>query len=246
MTRCQDNHLVFPAPLNSTSIPDLESICSSPATTLHLSSPPFENFFFSDCHAATQVVVTSPQLDSNLTIIGPRLVVAWPAGNSGVVAFFEPENGINGTLGIQLPNSSIGTPLGSVYEPSTDGNASVGISTHLDFNSTAILSVAILGSIRTIRDFVEGPSLLQEVIQSAINYSNIDGGVQLSRLWLDNITTTTISFTGMNQSAQLGNNTIRFEAGTYIVNVSFNYPQLEQLTSSEVLSPESAGLIMQS
>jgi len=191
-------------------------------------------------------VVTSPQPDNNLTIIGPRVIVAWPAGNSGIAAYFQPENGINGTLGIQLLNSSVGTPLGPVYEPADGGNATVGISTQLQFNRSAVLSVAILGSIRTIRDFVEGPSLLQDIIQDSINYSNIDGGVQLSRLWLDNITITTLSLTSVNSSIQLDNTTFRLEPGVYTLNASFNYPQLEQLSSKKVLSPESAKLITQS
>jgi hypothetical protein len=190
-------------------------------------------------------VVTSPEPDSNLTIIGPRLIVAWPAGNSGIAAYFEPENGANGTLGIQLLNSTVGSPLGPVYN-ATGGNATVGVSTQLSFNSSAFLSVAILGSIRTIRDFVEGPSLLWDDIQSAIKYSNITGGVELSRLWLDNITTTTISFTSPNGTIQIDNTTLIFEAGTYTFNASFDYPQLTQLSSEEVLNPESTPLVTQS
>jgi len=50
--------------------------CTSPPTTQHLSQPPYENYFYSDCHSATQVVVTSPRPDSNLSIIGPRLIVS--------------------------------------------------------------------------------------------------------------------------------------------------------------------------
>jgi hypothetical protein len=213
---------------------------------LYLSSPPYDNYFYSDCHAASQVVVTSPLPDSNLTIIGPRVVVAWPAGNSGIVTYFEPENGINGTLGIQLLNSSIGDPLGPVYDDSNGGNSTVGISTQIEFNSSAVMSLAILGSIRTIRDFVEGPSLLREDIQSAINYSSIQDGVQISRLWLDNITTTTISFTSPNSTIKLSNTTVTFLAGSYTFNASFDYPQLTQLSSSEVLSRASADLITQS
>lgn len=180
-----------------------------------------------------------------MTIIGPRLIVAWPAGNSGIATYFAPENGINGTLGIHLDNSSIGSPLGPIYKTNQGGNATVGVSTTLVFNSSAVLSVAILGSIRTIRDFVEGPSLLRDDIQGAIKYSNIDNGVQLSRLWLDNITTTTISFTSSSSSIQLSNDIVKFEEGSYTFSASFNYPQLTQLSSEEVLNSESTNLISQ-
>ena len=107
--------------------------CTGQPTTLHLSDPPYENYFYSDCHSASQVVLTSPLADSNLTIIGPRLLVAWPAGNSGVVSFFAPQNGVNGSLGIELVNGTSEQPLTGVYSPanssSLTGNAKVGIST---------------------------------------------------------------------------------------------------------------------
>lgn len=224
------------------------STCSTEAATLHLSSPPYQNYFYSDCHSASQVVITSPLPDSNLSIIGPRVVVAWPAGNSGIVAYFAPENGINGTLGVQLLNSSTGNPLGPIDDESQGGNATVGITTQIEFNSSAVLSVAILGSIRTIRDFVEGPSLLRDDIQSANKYTNIKNGVSVSRLWLDNITTTTLSFVALNTSStpiSLTNATVTFPAGIYTLNASFNYPQLTSLPAKSVLSPASTDLITQ-
>jgi hypothetical protein len=214
-----------------------------------LSSPPYENYFYSDCHASSQVVVTSPRADSNLTIIGPRLLVAWPAGNSGVVSYFEPTNGINGSLSLTLMNSTVGSPLGPVYQPDMQGgNATVGISGEIGFNSSAMLTVAILGSIRTIRDFTEGPSLLRPQIQSAIKYSNIaNGGVSLGRLWLDNITTTTLSFIPMNasQKISISNTTVTFDPGNYVFNASFDYPQLTEFTTQQVLNNQSQSLITQ-
>ncbi|KUJ06406.1 glycogen debranching enzyme, partial [Mollisia scopiformis] len=244
MYSCTNDHLVYP-PSNSSS--STSSNCSTEARTLHLSSPPYENYFYSDCNSATQVVVTSPQPDSDLTLISPRLIVAWPAGNSGIVLYFQPENGVNGTLGIQLLNSTSSTPLGQIFDDGNGGNATVGISTEIEFNSSAVLSVAILGSIRTIRDFTEGPSLLRPDIQDAVKYSSAQDRVEVSRLWLDNVTTTSISFiSGGNQTVQLNNSTVTFEAGTYTFNASFDYPQLTQLTPQEVLSPASANLITQS
>jgi hypothetical protein len=112
--------------------------CSGPATTQHWSDPPYQNYFYSDCHVDAQAVVTSPLPDSNLTIIGPRLVIAWPAGNSGVGAYFQPQNGVNGSLAIALVNSTIGSPLGPVYQQ-TPGSKypTVGVMGVLSFNSSA-------------------------------------------------------------------------------------------------------------
>jgi hypothetical protein len=131
-----------------------------PVVTQHLSDPPYDNFFYSDCNGDTQAVVTSPLPDSNLTIIGPRLIIAWPAGASGVCAFFQPQDGKNGSLAIELVNSTLGSPLGPVYRRSTvSGNPIIGVEGVLAFNNSATLTIPILGSIRTIRDFTEGENL---------------------------------------------------------------------------------------
>ncbi|KAF2101396.1 glycogen debranching enzyme [Rhizodiscina lignyota] len=217
-----------------------------------LSDPPYENYFYSDCrNISSQVVVTSPQPDSNLTIIGPRLLVAWPAGNSGVLAYLQPTNGKNGSLGIGLENfTSIQQPLMPIYESGVGKNPVVGVSGLLRVNSSARMDIAILGSIRTIRDFTEGPSILVPKIQDAIKYTEIrGGGVVLDRLWLDNVTTTTLSFSPTSKSGndrmRIDNRTVFFNPGTYVFNASFNYPQLEQLTRQEVLNPASQSLISQ-
>jgi hypothetical protein len=134
------------------------STCS--VVTQHLSDPPYENFFYSDCNGDTQAVVTSPLPDSNLTIIGPRLIIAWPAGASGVCAFFQPQDGKNGSLAIELVNSTLGTPLGAVYRKGQGSSSPiVGVEGVLSFNNSATLTIPILGSIRTIRDFTEGEQL---------------------------------------------------------------------------------------
>jgi hypothetical protein len=69
---CSNNRLLYPP---ESSVPTTQGICSESATQFHLSDPPYENYFYSDCHLSSQVVVTSPLATSNLTIIGPRLLV---------------------------------------------------------------------------------------------------------------------------------------------------------------------------
>jgi hypothetical protein len=235
---------------STTSSTSSAAACTETPVTLQLSDPPYENYFLSDCHSSSQVVVTSPISGSNLTIIGPRLLVAWPAGNSGVVAFFAPENGINGTLGISLLNGTQDKSLSPVFMPpgnaSSTGNDRVGISALMNFNSSAIMNVAILGSIRTIRDFTEGPSLLHPKMQDAVVFSNgSDGGATLTRQWLDNVTTTEVTFVPHGNSTDaitINNQTLTLPAGTYNFTAVFDYPQLTQLNSSSVLDPESQGL----
>lgn len=223
---------------------------SCQVTTQHLSDPPYENYFYSDCNVDAQTVVTSPLADSNLTIIGPRLIVAWPAGNSGVCTFFQPQNGENGTLAIELVNSTLGEPIGPVYRKDQSSKYPyVGVEGVISFNTSAELTIAILGSVRNIRDFTEGPSTLSPLIQDGVNVTKVNQtGVQFSRLWLDNVTTTTFSIVPWENSESnitISNKTATFGAGFYHFSAAFNYPQLEQLTLQEVLNNNSQALIQQ-
>ncbi|UNI17733.1 hypothetical protein JDV02_004055 [Purpureocillium takamizusanense] len=219
---------------------------SCAARTLHLTDPPYENYFYSDCNVDAQAVVTSPLPDSNLSIIGPRLIVAWPAGDSGICTFFQPQDGKNGTLAIALVNSTLGTPLGPVHR-NASRNPIVGVEGVVSFNDTAELSLAILGSVRTIRDFTEGPSLLTPSIQNANRIAKFNGtGAQISRLWLDNVTTTTLTITPWRNNdteVRTTNSTVRFGAGYYRFSASFNYPQLKQLQPAQILNNKSQSLI---
>lgn len=155
-------------------------------------------------------------------------------------------------MAIELVNSTVGTPLAPVYKNSSDDSYPfVGVQGVLSFNSSAILTIAILGSIRTIRDFTEGPSLLRPVIQDAVNVTRLNGtGASFSRPWLDNITTTTFTIfpygnTQTNITVDSDNKTISFGAGFYTFSASFNYPQLTQLAPDQVLNTESQALIKQ-
>ncbi|RFN49774.1 hypothetical protein FIE12Z_5922 [Fusarium flagelliforme] len=221
---------------------------SCPVITQQLSDPPYENYFYSDCNTDAQVVVTSPLPDSNLSIIGPRLIVAWPAGNSGICTFFEPQNEKNGTLAIELVNSTVGSPLGVINRDEKDSEYPfVGVEGIISFNTSAKLTVAILGSIRNIRDFTEGPSILNPVIQNATNITRAkNGGVIISRLWLDNITTTNLllePWENKQSSIPIDDDTVNFGAGFYRFAASFNYPQLKQLSPQQVLNNQSQSLI---
>lgn len=221
-------------------------------TTQYLSDPPYDNYFYSDCNVDAQVVITSPLPDSNLSVIGPRVIVAWPAGNSGIAAYFQPQDGPNGTLAIELVNSTIGSPL-AVYtdEDSDNDYPYVGVQGVFSFNSSATLTIPILGSVRTIRDFAEGSSTLQPTIQDAINVTQYnDTGASVSRLWLDNVTSSyfnMVPFENENGAIELDleGRTISFDAGFYHFEAYFNYPQLQQLTPQDVLNEDSQDLIEQ-
>jgi hypothetical protein len=205
-----------------------------------MSDPPYENYFYSDSNVATHLVVTSPLPDSDLEIIGPRVIVAWPAGNSGACMFFAPENGVNGTLAIKVINSTIGDPLAPVNIPHDDGDPDIGVQAVIKFDSAAELVLSILGSVRAIRDFTEGPSLLYAKLQEQVKVEEYEtNGVSISRLWLDNVTTTKVTFTPRgSHSVSINGDKVTFEAGEYLFSASINYPNMEQLGLHTVLKDE--------
>ncbi|KAL8745100.1 MAG: hypothetical protein Q9190_002723 [Brigantiaea leucoxantha] len=261
---CLNEKLTLPPSSTTTDLTSSTSIaipgnspppCDSASTTQRLSDPPYENYFYSDCHVAAQVVVTSPEPDSNLSIIGPRLIAAWPAGNSGIGAFFSPTNGINGSLGIEIINSTGQEALSPYYNDNGGKYPNVGVYGLIRFNTSAELTLAILGSVRTVRDFTEGPSLLVPEIQEAIRFHSLpDGGKLISRAWLDNATRTELGFIPTEASSDSevkihtndqGNSTLRFEPGDYVFYANINYPQLAQLNASIVLNDASQGVVLQ-
>ncbi|KAJ2997524.1 hypothetical protein NUW58_g633 [Xylaria curta] len=193
---------------------------------LHLTDRPYENYFVSDCSSASQVVVTSPIVDTGLRLVNPRLLIAWPAGNSGIATYFTPEDGSPGaTLGIALesmPN------VNRTLSPLVGGVAGI-----ISFNSSAVLSLAVIGSIRTIRDYVEGNSLNPK-IQDALRVQKLaDNTIHLSR-----------SYNGKLATVRGGK--VHFEKGSYLFNAWHTYPELEQLSASETLNPQSQDLIITS
>lgn len=113
----------------------------------------------------------------------------------------------------------------------------------------AVLSVAILGSIRNVRDFTEGPSIISPVIHDAIQCTRVgeSRGVMLSRVWPDNVTTMTTSFTAMsaNSGIVIEEKTVRIESETYKFVAKFDDPQLEQLHGSQGLNEHAQELIEQ-
>ncbi|KAI0122025.1 carbohydrate-binding module family 52 protein [Daldinia grandis] len=238
---CANGKLVsLPEPDLDEKLPSKEAgreSCTS--SYLHLSDSPYDNYFAADCSSASQVVVTSPLPNSNLNIIGPRLLIAWPAGNSGIVLYFSPESGVNGTLGIKLENlAGVNRTLNQLIG---------GVSGILSLNSSATLDLAILGSIRTIRDFVEGPSTLSPKIQDAIVIQTLpDGGIQLSRVWLDRTTETFITIHNLNStSIPIKDGQPRLTGGTYAFSAWTSYPQLDQLGTTGVINPSSESIISQ-
>ncbi|KAI4678823.1 hypothetical protein J4E81_010551 [Alternaria sp. BMP 2799] len=221
---------------------DLSSPCEEAASRLYLEDGPQKNYLYSDCHTSAHVIVTTPRPDSNTSVVKPRLIVAWPAGNSGAMAYFAPESG-QGSLNISLEESGSGETVEAL-------NASdrVGVSASINFNTTARLTQPILGSIRAIRDQTEGSGVSQD-FQNNFGFAiNEDGSASINRTWFDGVTTTTLTFSPLNGAQAItlnreANWTLTLGEGSYRFEASYNYPQLEQLSPQEVLNDASSGLI---
>ncbi|KAI0410252.1 carbohydrate-binding module family 52 protein [Xylaria grammica] len=234
---CSDGHIELRHGSMSTKKPtegNTSDFC--PLSYLHLTDPPYENYFISDCSSASQVVVSNPIADSGLRFIEPRFLVAWPSGNSGIVTYFLSGDGPDTTLAVSLENMP---QVNRTISPLVGGVTGI-----ISFNSSSVLNLAIIGSIRTIRDYVEGNSLSPR-IQDALQVQQLaDGTIQLSRTWLDNVTESFLTFQPINDELT----TVRggkayFDKGAYLFNAWHTYPKLEQLSAPDTLNPEAQYLV---
>jgi hypothetical protein len=223
--------------------------CSEAASRLNLVDGPFDNYFYSDCQSSSHVIVTSPRVGDDLNFIKPRLLIAWPAGNSGALAMFEPSNGQAGTLTMNMEKGTANT-LSPIYETDVGAIPRVGVSGTITFNDSAILATPVLGSIRAMRDYAEGGGI-DQTFQNSFGFGeNSDGSGSINRTWFDGATTTTIKFSPLNGAQKVTVHvgaawTLLFGAGSYRFEASYNYPQLDQLSSQEVLTEAAGSLIAQ-
>jgi hypothetical protein len=222
--------------------------CSIAASQLNLVDGPHDNYFYSDCHSSSHVIVTSPRVGDDLNFIKPRLLVAWPAGNSGALVLFEPGSGQPGTLTMKVENAGTEDVLSPIYVTDSGTNPRVGVSGTINFNDSAILAVPVLGSIRAIRDYTEGGNVDQK-FQNSFGFAEYsDGSGSINRTWFDGVTTTTIKFIPVNGAQKVTVHpgsawTLHFGSGSYRFEASYNYPQLDQLSAQEVLTDAATGLI---
>ncbi|KAI4247874.1 MAG: hypothetical protein LQ352_006071 [Teloschistes flavicans] len=235
----------------TTASPDQESLY------LHISDPPYENFFYADHTVSCQVVLASPLPRADIgSTIQHRLLVAWPAGNSGAAVFFKSADSDNPSLSIKLRETSERRVL-APYElvskdRPTSNNPSVGVSGILSFSESAILNLAILGSVRTVRDYTEGHGILNSKVQEAVRFEQVDSddsAVTISRVWFDKKTVTQLTFTSGNGAIEIikdeSETSVKFAPGIYSFQAHLNYAQAPCLLPTQLLKPSSHDLITQ-
>ncbi|KAL9577382.1 MAG: hypothetical protein Q9203_007485 [Teloschistes exilis] len=222
---------------------------------LHVRDPPYENFFYADHTVSCQVVLASPlPRAENGSAVQHRLLVAWPAGNSGAAVFFKSANPDNESLRVKLeetPEKRVLAPFEYVSKDApTSDTPSLGVSGTLSFSEPAILNLAILGSVRTVRDYTEGYEILNRKVQEAIKFEAIgstSSGVTISRIWFDKKTITQLTFASGNGAIEItrdGSETVvKFAPGIYSFQAHLNYPQAPCLLPTQLLKPSSHDLI---
>ncbi|KAL4434814.1 hypothetical protein ABPG77_005341 [Micractinium sp. CCAP 211/92] len=115
---------------------------------------------------------------------GVRFLVGFPEANSGSVAYFNSTTGPSTDLNVTLDNGTLAT----VEVP----GRGAGLTGVLTFNRDATLYRAIVGSIRTVRDYVEGPRIIRPIFAHTTTQEG--DAVVLRREYLNNTGGNTLSF----------------------------------------------------
>jgi hypothetical protein len=154
-------------------------------------------------------------------------------------------------LSLQIKDAARdGNDIDPIHEEVSGGNPRVGVTSTIHFNDSAILAVPILGSIRSLRDFTEGGNI-DQAFQGSFGFAEYtDGSASINRTWFDGVTTSSMHFTPLNGAQKITINraakwTLGFGQGDYKFEISYNYPQLDQLSPQEVLTESAKPLISQ-
>lgn len=198
---------------------------SQTALNVTVNSQGYLNYFLRQNDIST---VTLASASPGIT---QRILVATPAGNAGAVAYFNATNRAN-SFRMAVVNGS----LHSIQQ----GNNS-GVAGTITFNQNATLTRAIVGSVRAMRDFVEGNGLTHDVF----NHTTTKAGpsVHLSHVYINGTNSVNLTFTPTSTECTLsvlpdGNFTVNLAAGVAVGSVNFTWlgseEQLPGYSSAEL------------
>ncbi|OZJ04898.1 hypothetical protein BZG36_02511 [Bifiguratus adelaidae] len=200
----------------------------------YLNSQGYDQYLYRDANVAAQVLLSN----NNASTVN-RFVAAFPAGNSGAMTYFEPL--VNGStpLAVRMVNNSI-SGVGPIAVGGGRPDA-VGVQGTMTFSQSARINVEVLGSVRALRDYVEGPQIIYP--QMAANVSLQNSSVTLHRIFFNQTFFMNLTLTALDSSTTFGidqtngNVTINLANGTSSANVNFtvilNEPELHALSVSE-------------
>jgi hypothetical protein len=201
--------------------------------TEHLSFSNYDNYLYRDNTTASQLLFTQ----TNVTSTRTRFIAAFPAGNSGAMAYFKPASGNSSALTISLVDGS----LKSVQNPYNQ----TGISGQWELSQNAELDLAILGSVRALRDYVEGGGLLHPEMNYTVLQPNANSVTLYRNFFNDSIA---MNFTmSTNKAIQSsGNQSVTFPAGTYTFSVTLNETSLQGIPPPTLINPQNQTIVTNS
>ena len=188
----------------------------------------YQNYFLRQDNTS---VVTLLSASPGIT---QRLLVATPAGNSGAFSYF---NSTDNTTSFQI--ALINSSLHTVQQGSNSGIAGT-----LSFSSNATLTRAVVGSVRTMRDYVEGNGLTHDIF----SHSLIQQGpsILLSYHYINGSNSVNLTYTPADAQTTLsplpdGNFSITVAGSDGLVNFTWisTEEQLPGYSPAELFMPDS-------
>ncbi|KAK8853168.1 hypothetical protein IAR55_003869 [Kwoniella newhampshirensis] len=143
----------------------------------------YDNYVYRDNVTSAQIVLT----DSSSTSEPSRFIAAFPNGNTGALVYFIPVNSSNST-------TALGTTLdlGTVASVS-QANNQTGLSGNLSFSGDLTFGVTLIGSVRTLRDYVEGGGVFHSIFNYTVPYFS-NTTILLQRNWINGTTVQYLTF----------------------------------------------------
>lgn len=193
--------------------------------TSQVSFSGYTNYLYRDNVTSSQLLFT----EANSTNVRTRFIAAFPAGNSGAMAYFRPATGNTTALILSLVDNS----LKSVQN---DYNQT-GITGQWQLSQNAELDLAVLGSVRALRDYVEGGGILHPEMNYTLLQSS-NNSVTLYRNFFNDSIAMNFTMTTDKQIQSSGNTSIALPAGTYQFTVTLNENTLEGIPPATLLNTQ--------
>ncbi|CUA67039.1 Dynein alpha chain, flagellar outer arm [Rhizoctonia solani] len=148
-------------------------------SNLTVTSGGYDNYFYRSNLTSATLLLKNP---SSINARTPnRMIVAHPAGNSGSLAYWLPYGNDASNLTVTLRPGSLSSAIGP--------NGLHGLQGTLLFSMNAELGPVQIGSVRQLRDYVEGGGLSQALFNYTVTQLD-ESIVWLTRRWLNDTTET--------------------------------------------------------
>lgn len=179
-------------------------------------------------------LVSAVVLTSANSSVAQRLLIATPAGNSGAVAYFNATNNSSNFALALLPGTLQSVQIGS----------NTGVTGLLTFSADAQLVRAVVGSVRAMRDYVEGGGLTHPIF----NHTTVQQGaaVLLHRNYINGSNTVDLTLAPADSHTSIaalpdGNLTVSGNGQTATVNFTWtsSEAQLAGYSPAELFMPDS-------